>query len=152
MLPVSVSLFLKLTNDAVTWATQRGLRRRSLDREGSAGGRQNKAERGSDIFFALHPNPAAHRAHKVLDDEQAEPGAGNFRRGRIVRSEEFGEQLGLICFRDSHSGINNIDLNEFVCRPCRDRYGRKFRGVLERVAQEVGDDLRKLVNRVTSNL
>ena len=84
------------------------------------------------------------RFDESLHDVEAEPGAADVARRRRRDALKLLEQLRDVLGRDAESAVLDVDLDLVADRTGRDADGRPIGGVLDRVVDEVDEDLFEL--------
>src|SRR5262245_59646350 len=99
-----------------------------------------ESERRALAHLTLHPNPPAVELYKFSDQGKPEAGALDFLGGRPHLAELL-EDLFLILRGNADPGIVHRDLHESVPWYRRDSNASPLSGELDRIGQQVQDDL-----------
>src|SRR5262245_56832421 len=107
---------------------------------------QRKAHGGPLAFLARDLELAALRQHEVLDDGQAEPGAAELPRARLVDAVEALGDPWQVRARDTDAGVAHAELHAGpIERPRAHGDPAALRRVLHRVVYEINEDLREAI-------
>src|SRR5690349_16004602 len=104
--------------------------------------RKCEIERGPLSDRAFHARRAVVRGHQVLDNREAQPGAAELARARLVHPVEALEQARQILLRNADPGIAHKELDHLGPRRGADRDFAARGRVLDRVIQQVAQHLR----------
>src|SRR5262245_17587515 len=113
---------------------------RSLDHLVRPQHRNRERERRADADLALEPDATMVKLDELARQRETEAGAFDL----LVRCSdlpELFEHRVLILGRNTDPGVAHRHLDEAVHRPRLDSYPASFRGELDRVRQQVRDDL-----------
>src|SRR6478735_11297991 len=111
---------------------ERGLRERQSDLEG-----------GALAELAGHRDAAAVGVHDRLGDRESEPDAGDRIGEHPASAEELVEDLALLGLGDATTGVADLDHGDVAVASDASLDPTAGRGVLDRVAEQVVEDLRE---------
>src|SRR5438445_436634 len=132
------------------WLLGRRLHRQRQLIGAGARRRQREAHGGPLALDAVDRQLPAVREHEVPDDGEAEPGAAQLARARLVDTVEALGDPRQVGARDAdarvaHAHLHTLDVGRAVERPCAHGHPAALGCVLHRVVEEVDEDLREAV-------
>src|SRR5438445_8033643 len=90
---------------------------------------------------AFHPDLAPVHLHDLLNDREAEAGPGNRLRGTAADTAETLKHVADLVLWDADAGVGDAHQGELPLDPARKRDRPTLRRVLDRVVDQVADDL-----------
>src|SRR5690242_15973062 len=102
---------------------------------------KRERERRSRAGRALDGNAAVHGFHEVFHDRKAEAGSAKLARTAGVDAIEALENPRKMFRRDAGACIGNADAHGSILHLGAHAHARAFRAVLERIIDEISDDM-----------